>query len=270
MELVDKKYNIEASLSTAIVVLLMFLLVFFVHLSVPDPPIDERGGGPEGKGKMMTLAFAPTASENPSITPKSQPQPEEKPQEQVQEEVTATPPEEVNDKAVISDEASKDVIKASDKKKHTEPTHKKPTEDVEDKPTKPAKKQRSVNINDLFSDGDEDGGGDPNGNSDKGTGNTDKGTKGIGTDHSFGENGWNWSKSPRTDKTSKKNGEIVFNVDIDENGKVTNVSPKRYTVDYELMQSYQEECYKLKFVRKNDIAMSGTTRGTITFRFKAR
>lgn len=267
----QKKYNLEASLSTLAIVLLLFLLVWFIRLSVPDPPLEERGGGPEGKGKMMTLAFAPTASENPSSRPSTAPEPQEQePQEETPEETPSEPePEPVTDNNVISDNTSTDEIKASPtKKKHTEDAPKKKTEES-DKPVKEKSTKKKVNAGDLFEGDDEGTGGDPNGNSDKGIGSPGSGG-GTSSGHSFGENGWNWSKAPKTDKTSKKNGEIVFSVEIDENGKVSNVIPKRYTVDYELMQSYQEECYKLKFVRKNDIAMSGSTKGTITFSFKAR
>lgn len=268
---IQKKYNLEASLATFGIVLLLFLLVWFIRLSVPDPPIDERGGGPEGKGKMMTLAFAPTASENPTVSPNTAPQPEEKveePQEEVQE--TPTDPAPVTDNNVIEDKTSTDEIKTSTKKKRTEESPKKHTEEPSDKPVKEKSTKKRVNEENLFRDGDDEGKGNPDGNSNAGEGGYDDDGKGTTTGHSFGDNGWNWTVAPKTDKTSTRNGEIVFNVEIDENGKVISITPRNNTVSIELMQEYQQICRKLKFSRKNDRAVSGTTKGTITFKFKAR
>lgn len=266
----QKKYNLEASLSTLAIVLLLFLLVWFIRLSVPDPPLEERGGGPEGKGKMMTLAFAPTASENPSSRPNTAPEPEQK--EETQEEIQETPsePEPVTDNNVISDNTSTDEIKTSTtKKKHTEESPKKKTEESE-KPVKEKDPKKKVNVGDLYEEGADDGAGDPKGNSNTGDGGYDGDGNGTSSGHSFGENGWNWTAAPKTDKTSTRNGEIVFNVEIDENGKVINITPRNNTVSIELMQEYQQICRKLKFSRKNDRAVSGNTKGTITFKFKAR
>lgn len=273
----EKKYDLEASLSTATVILILFLLLWFIRLAVPDPPLNERGPGGGDGGYGLELAYAPVASE-PSITPNTQPEPEQTVTETLPEETTEETPAE---DPVISDNSSEDVIKVAEKKsdKKEKQVKKEPekTTETSDKPA-PKKKNTAIKEGDLFSDGDDNGGGDPNGNGKEGNGGKDGnggpgsgGGEGNGIGVRHGLNGWNWSKPPRTDKTSPKNGEIVFNVEIDANGKVSNVTPKRYTVDYEIMQTYQEECYKLKFVKKNNEEMeSGTTKGTITFSFKAR
>lgn len=88
--------------------------------------------------------------------------------------------------------------------------------------------------------------------------------------HNFGDKGWVWSKAPKTDKTSYKNGEIVFNIEIDQNGKVLNVITHKSTVDQALLEYYMQECYNLRFVRILKTPPSATTQSTITFSFKAR
>jgi hypothetical protein len=265
----EKKYNIEASATTALIVLLVFLLLWFLKLHVPDPPINERGGQNGDGDGGIELAYAPIASDNPSVSPNTQPETPEVPVEETVtdvEEPTEAPVD--NGQNVITNNASTDAIKVSNNTSSTKVTTNTPKTEDKPKVTKPKPK---VNTGDLFGDGDDDGGGDPNGNSNIGNGGSGSGEGGTSTGHDFGKNGWNWAKSPKTDKKSTKNGEIVFSVEIDDNGKVTNVVAKSYTVDYELMQAYQEECYKLKFVRKNDSnPVAAKTKGYITFTFKAR
>lgn len=269
----EKKYNIEAGVSTTVVVLILLLLLWFLKLYVPDPPINERGGKSGNGDGGIELAYAPVESDHASSTPSSS-------LEATESEVLPTEnTEEASQEPTENTENTENVINSpnGDVEVHSDPKPK-PHTTVSNKPTNTTstsstiKPKPEVNKGDLF-DGDDDGGGSPDGNSNSGSGSTGGNSPGLGVGFSnsgFGENGW-LAPDPKRNKTSPKNGQITFKIEIDENGKVLSVKPKSYTVDYEIMQAYLDDCYKLKFLRKNDSGDAPSkTIGYYTFTFKAK
>jgi protein TonB len=211
----EKKNKIIGYVGTALVHILIFLLLWFIILAPPDPPIQY-----EGMGLTMALGTPDAGGESP--VPVEEPMPTD-----------PTPPVEQEEQPIATQETEQTPVVAP-KPKEVKPTEiKKPVEPIE-KPRVPEansqfkKRDKTASNQDGFGDnkapgnqGDENGepGGDPNGG---GRGNTAPGAGGNGSGIGFELAGRSMVKKPTIEDNTKETGKVVIDIEVDRTGRVVN------------------------------------------------
>ena len=123
------------------------------------------------------------------------------------------------------------------------------------------------------------GGGQSEGNT-QGTGNMGKpegdqnngaydGTQGGGGGASLNMAGWKWAKPPIPDDKSDATGRIVFEITVDENGKVKTIKTLEKTVSPIVEKLYRDEVLKTKFIKTGAGGVAPQSKGKITFIIKS-
>jgi len=109
--------------------------------------------------------------------------------------------------------------------------------------------------------------GNPEGN--KETNGTNPGGEDIGVSYSL--DGWKWERPPTEKDDSQIDGIIKFAIDVDDRGKVLNVSvvPGTTISDNTIVEFYKKQVLKLSFRQTdNSKAPAPISKGEVTFVIK--
>ena len=83
--------------------------------------------------------------------------------------------------------------------------------------------------------------------------------------------GWIWDFEPRPDDKTPESGRIVFEIKVDERGKIISVKTLERSVSNTVALLYEKEVERLTFSKTSTISsVPSTTTGKITFIIKAK
>lgn len=295
----QKNYKMQGLFGSVIIHLILLLLLFFMILSLPNPPLDELapgGGGLElnygtddaGFGEQQATGPAGTDAKPTPTTPE-----QTTPEPTVRETPTPTP--DLAEKIITSDETGNEIKLAEEKKRKEEVEKQKRIADEKEKqrkklntaasyPTTPATGSNTSGSN---NNGDKPGTvgdqGSPkgtlNGKALYGEGGTGGGTgggngtgtgKGNGPGASLNMAGWMWDGKPKVNDNTDESGRIVFEIKINADGEIQSVRPIEKSVSPTLVRKYQAEVEKLTFSKSNGQGASEGAIGYITFIIRSR
>lgn len=306
-----KDQTIAGSVTLAINVILIFLLYLInAHTAPPPQPLlygveVNFGTSDVGSGKIQThnkpndlqreVESQPAAEKEVKSTPTppvkevTKPAPVKQPK--------APPVKDVPVKASKVESPVKVTEKPEVKKVEPVKPAPTPTKEVESKPV-PAEPVRTADPKALYKKGggkgqsngtignDPNPGGNNNGDDAKGVG--DKGSTngkinnsaiykgpsgngGTSTGASLNLAGWTWRSRPVVNDNSSETGRIVFQITIDDEGKVISIITKESTVSPSVLDLYKRAVSRLDFDTTTD---SGNrperSTGTIIFNIKAK
>jgi outer membrane biosynthesis protein TonB len=81
--------------------------------------------------------------------------------------------------------------------------------------------------------------------------------------------GWDFASRPNIrDNVSTRNGKIVFNITVDDNGKIVQAIPQEYNVSNEVLAYYRTIINQINFKRQGGAATADYSQGKITFIIK--
>jgi outer membrane biosynthesis protein TonB len=81
--------------------------------------------------------------------------------------------------------------------------------------------------------------------------------------------GWDFASKPNIrDNVSTRNGRIVFNITVDDNGKIVQAVPREYNVSNEVLAYYRTVINQINFKRQGGAATAEFSQGKITFIIK--
>ncbi|WP_194976321.1 energy transducer TonB [Aquiflexum lacus] len=81
--------------------------------------------------------------------------------------------------------------------------------------------------------------------------------------------GWDFASRPNIrDNVSTRNGKIVFNITVDDNGKIVQAVPREYNVSNEVLAYYRTVINQINFKRQGGAATAEFSQGRITFIIK--
>ncbi|MFY0605342.1 MAG: hypothetical protein JXR10_01420 [Cyclobacteriaceae bacterium] len=148
-----------------------------------------------------------------------------------------------------------------------------PADEPEDSPAEESNEEEGVNTqgDEVNSEEVSDTKGDTEGEGEVGTveGTIDDraimGEAGNSQGASLQLTGWSWDAPPEPDDQSAEDGEIVFEIEIDSDGYILKVTPKRYTVSPALMLKYKQSVERLTFSQLEGEMAASKSVGTITF-----
>lgn len=273
-QLEKRNHRIGAATSICIHGLLLLAFLLAIAWRAPDPPLpifgvelnlgfEDSGSGTEAPAESPN----PTPSEVPTPAEESEPESASTP---AQENVQTQP----DDSPAVVEEKSKTetTVKKEEEKKETlpeKPVEKKPFKPIMTYPgstetTNHAGKGEGDDKNKVGDKGKPDG--DPRAQYYSGPADG-----GGGDGAALDLNGWMWYSKPNPQDNSNESGKIVFQIMVDEEGEIIDVSVKERTVSGDVAQIYKREVQKLKFRKTNDQAtMPARSTGTITFIIRAR
>ena len=287
LTLEEDNYRKYGLLATVLFHALLLGLFFFVVLREPNPPLSGGDGivlnyglDSEGYGDVQTTAPANEAKN----TRDSRPAPAARPEKVAQPEVKPEPvPAVAEENLITADEESPVNVKVVEKPQP--PVAEQPKEEVKivEKPKAlyPGKSKTdngagngtagSSNEATGNNNGDRPGKvgdqGDPNGslNAKALYGKPGTGTGGSGTG-SLNMPGWGYDREPRPNDTSSETGELVFRIQISEDGEVESVVKLSGNVSPALEKLYRDEVFRTTFSRTTPkTAASAGATGTIRF-----
>ncbi|MCZ2140653.1 MAG: hypothetical protein LC096_04600 [Bacteroidia bacterium] len=272
----------------------LFIFMWLLAITPPDPPYSDTGGGGEG----LTMAFGEPDAGGLSEVPVESPTIQEQNQEPL--------PEPQQEAPVITDETDEEPIVTTPVKpevKQEKKEVKKPVEKTVVKTeTKPVEKPREVDQRSVFkkktggnsdgygdgeapgNKGSEDGipGGDPNGNGygDGGSGGSGGGIgggngtgigTGTGSGISFDLKGRSIAKRPNIEDQSKETGKVVVSIVVDRTGKVTKAMPNQRgttTLSAVLLEKAKQAALETRFTPNPGGPEEQFGTITITFKFR--
>lgn len=81
--------------------------------------------------------------------------------------------------------------------------------------------------------------------------------------------GWDFASRPNIqDNVSTRNGMIIFNITVDDTGKIVQAIPDKYTVSNEVLAYYRTVVSQINFRRQAGAATADYSKGKITFIIK--
>ncbi|HLW20794.1 MAG TPA: hypothetical protein VKX33_10735 [Cyclobacteriaceae bacterium] len=96
-----------------------------------------------------------------------------------------------------------------------------------------------------------------------------KGNAGDGAGYNLDLAGWDFSSRPAiSDNVSTRNGQIVFQITVDDNGRIVQAIPLTYNVSNEVLAYYRGVVNKLTFKRQSGNPSAEYSTGKITFIIK--
>lgn len=278
------KRNKKIGLMTAMGIHLALAVIFFFILAwrQPNPPFPEYG---------IELNFGLDAAGTGDVQPETRPAPQR--QSEPAREVEKTPPveeqvepaqEEVVEQAAESPAVQPEPSPVTEKPKTEKPVEKpveKPktepkTESVEKPKEKPAETLRTAETNDTKAGSAPSHGDDQNAAGDKGDpeGTVDAralyGSQGGGGGAALNLAGWNWDYIPKPDESSNETGRIVFRIQVDERGEITNITTLERSVSPAVERIYRQAVERLTFSRTSAGPVPPLSTGTISFTIRAR
>lgn len=277
----EKKNKRIAALTTFLVNgLLLVLLLFVAAWKAPNPPNPEYGielnFGMDTQGGGEVQPEEPVGSEQPAEQP--DPDQEQTKQEAAPEESKAVEPEIVNKlespvKVEEKKETPKEPVKEVKKEeKKTEPvkTEEKPKEEAKTVYTPKKDSDKTNSTDKIGKEGSQ--GDDPGKTGDKGNpeGSLDAkalyGKQGGGDGGSSLElDGWKWDAVPKPKLSDNvQSGRIVFQIKVNQEGEITNISILENGVGPEAARVCKAEIEKLTFSRTGSNVPTESI-GKITF-----
>lgn len=296
MEVEKSRYRVHGLTGSIVTHLILFLMLFFMAINMPDPPLSERGGGgielnygtdEAGFGENQTME---ASGDNSQETEASNIQ------NDLNANVTSPNTSSSNDGSLTQDDPESIALNEpkEEKKNNTtttnnnKTTNEKPKETVDNSKannTQSTTNQQTVNPKATMTgnnnNGDQEGKtgdqGNPNGNVNakalygdpgKGGGTGGGDGKGDGTGKGDGASldmaGWTWDFKPNVKDESNESGRIVFKVKINSEGEIISIIPIEKSVSPSVVKIYEKEVQKLTFT-KNSGTPPPFTEGKITF-----
>lgn len=246
------------------------ILIFLAAWKAPDPPIPDYG-------IELNLGFDATGS--------GEVQPEEQQQDpsETTPDTQPEPVEETPEPEPVPVETESPVAVKKEPEKKPEPKPK--PEPKKEEPKKPAPEKPKVDDKALFnpdatgnkpkqSQGDDTGKsgdkGDPQGKVDANALYGDQGGGAGGTGAGLDLSGWRWESPPKVAMPEhEKNGKIVFEIVVDQDGEVIAIKPLERGLSPAAEKACRDAIMRLKLVPtgKN---LPEESRGKITFSVKAQ
>jgi hypothetical protein len=284
------KYRIQGVTGSLVIHLLLLLILLFLGINLPNPPLSERGGGGielnygtdlEGMGETQAMEQLGTVNQN-TIQPN--------------QEIAQPSNETFDNKAPLVSENEEESIAINDSKLMQKSTsqnkevEQKDKVDTKNNNTESSRNLSSINTKALMgaNQGDKEGTIGYQGNA-KGTlnakalyGDFGKGGGsgggeggGVGTGRGDGASldmaGWIWDFKPKVKDETNESGKIVFKIKINSEGEIVSVIPIEKSVSPELVKIYQDEVMKLTFTKTDNTASPPPyTEGKITFIIRSK
>jgi hypothetical protein len=299
-----EEHRREALVITAVVVLLLALVCFFLKFNGPNPPLDVLGGdGVElnygldeaGSGDIQTMATANASLNREDSRPPAAAQPEPTPQP-AQPRVEASTPAPVAQEKVVTSDAEEVGVTAPPVEKPSpkvaEPVRETPA------PPRPREQPRTVYTPKGSTSGAAGGNG-VNGTSSAPTGNSngdrpgtvgdqgdprgslnakalygEPGSGGSGTRPGSGGggglemSGWRFDNTPVVEAVDDNPGVVRFKIKISDDGEVESVTKVSGNVSAAQEKLCRDKLLDSNFVKTN--AGAGGATGFYTFRFSVR
>ncbi len=102
-----------------------------------------------------------------------------------------------------------------------------------------------------------------------GAAGTGAGNPGPGAGYNLDLAGWDFASRPNIkDNVSTRSGRIVFNITVDDNGKIVQATPLEYNVSNEVLAYYRTVVNQVNFKRQSGNPTADYSRGKITFIIK--
>jgi outer membrane biosynthesis protein TonB len=96
-----------------------------------------------------------------------------------------------------------------------------------------------------------------------------EGVPGPASGYNLELTGWDFASRPNIqDKVSTRNGMIIFNITVDDNGKIVQAIPDKYNVSNEVLAYYRTVINQINFKRQGGAATADYSQGKITFIIK--
>ncbi len=280
---IEKKNNrIGIAISVSIHVILLLLFLWLTAWEEPYPPAPEFG-------IELNMGITETGFGDEPVAEQVQEN-----TEQVEQEVTEESQEEVTDPADENVESPSEVepvtesedvaeetvtqteeapVKAAEKKtppkKQEKAAEKKPVV-AEKEPEKPKANPNALFPGTSTSQGEKGKTGDQGVEDGKVDSKNLMGPQGGGNGSQLDMSGWKWNKEPNPKDNSDQNGQIIFDIVVDENGEVVSVKAAERTVSPEIVKIYQAEVEKLSFYKISAGAAPSRSSGRIIFYIKSK
>lgn len=264
---------------------LAILFFFILAWRAPNPPYPEYGIelnfglDDAGAGNVQPATRpAPQPSPEPVVEEEieeSQPQEESTPDPEIEEEqIVESPAVQPEPSPVIEERAkpSKPAEKSVDQPK-VEPT---PRADEQVKNEKLAEPSKPVESEIKETGSDAGHGDDENVTGDKGSpeGSVDAqalyGSQGGGGGAALNLSGWNWDYIPKPEESSNETGRIVFRIQVDDRGEITNITRVEGNVSPAVERIYRQAVERLTFSPTSSGPVPPLSTGTITFTIRAK
>lgn len=282
MEKEEKQSKLIGYIGTAVVHVIIFILLWVLILTKPDPPLDAGGMG-------LSMSLGEEDMGGPSPDPVVDPAPQDPipPTEQTEQIVTTE--DETEENPVTVKQNNTEVKKPETKQPVTKPVETPPVKPVERRPEERALFKKRTNTSSEASgsgsgtapgnegrpDGDPNG--SPNGNG-YGTGGNGSGTgtgdgigSGKGPGFGFELGGRTVARRPEIVDNSRETGKVVVNIVVDRNGKVIKATPGgkgTTTLNNALLEKARQGALETRFSAKPDGPEEQYGTITIIFRFK--
>lgn len=295
----QRNYKMQGLFGSVIVHLILLLLLFFMILSVPNPPLDELvdgGGGLELNYGTDDAGFGEKQSSGPAGTDATPAPTTPTPQPETPEPVSqVTPTSDAPEKIIISDEPGNEIRIEEEKKKQQEAD--KQQRIAQEKEKQRQKLNKAASYPTAATNSNSKGGSNNNGDkpgtvgdqgSPKGTlngkalygeGGSGSGTgggngsgtgKGNGPGASLDMAGWMWDGKPRIEDNSDESGRIRFKIKINADGEIESIVAVEKSVSPTLVRKYQAEVEKLTFSKSSGQGANEGAVGYITFIIRSR
>jgi len=259
---------------------LAILFFFVLAWRAPNPPYPEYG---------IELNFGLDDAGTGNVQPETRPAPQPSTQPAVEEEVSKaqtveelTPAPETEDEEIVETPAVQPEPSpiVEEKTKPSKPVEKtEPKTEPDARANEQAKNEQSPKPveNEMKETGSSvSHGDDPNAAGDKGnpTGSLDAkalyGSQGGGGGAALDLAGWTWDYVPKPQESSNETGRIVFRIQVDDRGEITNIVKLEGNVSPAVERIYRQAVERLTFTRTSSGPVPPLSTGTITFSITAR
>lgn len=274
----ERKNKTAAIVGTAIFHALCLLMLWYMMLYPPNPPLDAGGSG-------MAISLGEPDMGGPSPTPVEEPSQTIPVEEQISEEENPVATQETEEAPVVETPKKENKKPVNEVKKPVKKVEEKPVE----KPRRPDERALFRKNNNRSSEGGSGDGeipgneGSPDGSpagSPDGTGGNGGNGSGYGSGNSIGNGngdgigsfdlkGRSVARRPNVEENSRETGKVVVGVVVDRNGRVVKATPGQKgttTLSPVLLEKAKQGALDTRFSAKADGPEEQY--GTITFIFR--
>ena len=264
---------------------IFFLLLFIVAWRAPNPPLPEYGielnFGTDDQGSGDVQPETPVGTDNPQNEAEGAPEKSEP--TETQEVVEETKPTETNpaeqqvsskvESPVVLKEVKKEAVKSEETKPKEELKKQDPKAAYNPSTTKTTgTKETGTKEGKPGNEGDDTGktgdkgdikGADPKGGYSGQQGGGDGGPK-------LDLKGWDWDKIPIPNVPNNETGQVVFEIEVDDNGELIKYRKESGSVSPAAERACREAIEKISFIKKSGAKVPKSSTGKITFVIRAQ